>query len=423
MLTLGKLIAIGYLTFGRTFAYLGFAPIFPAEAYLGLCLVANPVGWVHNLRNYVGKASIVWFLIFLFWGLVEVGRGLAANRDLLNTLRGLAAHYYPLLFLVGAGMASRTSLHGFVRFISFASFCVALNGLAYALLFSRIHWVLPWATKVPLFGGPAMPAFTCLGLIALLPYQRTSVYWIGLLNLLAILANPGRASWLSFVVGTLIILLCERRLSLVFRIAGAFIVLELLVFYLGPWLPTAEGRGGTVSITSLLGRLIATFDPNLAYKMISSLGGDLRDATLISSVVGTTSWRAEFWTRVIGSLGSTEQRLMGHGYGFPLGAMVGFGVDLFTPHNFSIYLIGYTGLIGALIFVGLFISLLRSFQVLPRSPLRTFLVSQLIATLVLALFGNAMETPFVAAPFYWTLGLAYGLARELALEVESEIQG
>ncbi len=423
MLTLGKIIAIGYLAFGRTFAYFGFAPFFPAETYLCLNFIAKPLYWLRNLPHFIGGANIFWFLLFLGWGLFEVARGLAANRDLLNTLRGFAAHYYPLLFLVGTVMAPRTTVQEFAGFIRTASLCVSISGLAYAFFLSHIQWVLPWATKVPLFGTPSMPAFTCLGLLALLPYQGFSAYWLGSLNILALLANPGRASWLSFVVGTLVILLSERRLNLLLRAVGALLVLEIFSFYVGSWFPAAEGRGGTLSLTWLIGRVVATFDPGMAYNLITSIGGDFKDASLVFSIRGSTTWRTEFWSRVLYSLGTTEDRLLGHGYGFPLGALAGFGTDLFTPHNFVIFLTGYTGIVGALIFFGLLFSLLKTFLRLSPSSLKTFLISQLAATLILALFGNALETPFVAAPFYWIMGLAYGLAKDQDRETESRIKG
>lgn len=420
MLILGKFIAIGYLTFGRTFAYFGFSPFYPAETYLCMNFFANPARLLRKLPHYLGWATSFWFVLFLAWGLVEVARGLTANRDLLNTLRGFAAHYYPLLFPVGTMMAGRTTAQAFVGFVNTASLCVGLNGVAYAFFLSHIRWVLPWATNVQLFGNPSMPAFNCLGLIAFLPYQSSSVYWIGFLNVLALLANPGRASWLSFIVGTLVILLCERKLKVLIRTFGACILLELFFFYFGSWFPTAEGRGGTLSLSWLIGRLIATYDPRLAYDLISGVGGDFREAALIYGVQGSTAWRAQFWSRVLYSLCSTEDRLLGHGYGFPLGALVGFGADLFTPHNFAIFLIGYTGTVGVAIFLGLLISLLMNFLRLPRSPLKTFLISQLAATLILAMFGNALETPFVAAPFYWMMGVAYGLAKERSQDPESE---
>ena len=424
MLTLGQIIAIGYLTFGRTFAYLGFAPFFPAETYLCLSFAANPVRHFRNFTHYLGRANSFWFVLFLGWGLVEVARGLGANRDLLNTMRGFAAHYYPLLFLVGTVMACRTTVQGFAEFLKISSLCVSINGLAHAFLLSHLDWVLPWTTnKVRLFGSPAMPAFTCLGLMALLPYLGPTVHWIGALNVLVILANPGRASWLSFIVGTLVVLLSERRLNLLLRVVGTFIVLELFVFYLGSWLPAAEGRGGTLSLTWLIGRVLATFDPGLAYKMVGTVEGSFSDAAMLYSVGGSTIWRTEFWTRVLHSLSSTEERFLGHGYGFPLGAVVGFGVDLFTPHNFIVFLLGYTGIVGALIFLGLLISLLKTFLRLPKSSLKTFLLSQLAGTLVLAFFGNTLETPFAAAPFYWVMGVAYGLAVNQAQVAENGTEG
>jgi O-antigen ligase len=149
-------------------------------------------------------------------------------------------------------------------------------------------------------------------------------------------------------------------------------------------------------------------DSDLAEQIIAT-EGSAADVSKIRSISGTKEWRKRFWSATLDSLEAENLWLTGHGYGFSLGTLI--HEDVRTPHNFAIYLLGYTGCVGLALYAGFVLALFAAMRALPRGPFRLFLIGQLATTLIVASFGNGLETPFVAVPFYLVMGLAYGFAR------------
>jgi hypothetical protein len=160
-------------------------------------------------------------------------------------------------------------------------------------------------------------------------------------------------------------------------------------------------------------RVTAIFDKSLAHK-IASDGGE--DDSFVQSEAGTAAWRRNFWVGVIDSLVTPNDWTMGHGYGFSLGSLKIGGVSgstevLRTPHNFAIYLLGYTGLAGCALYVCVLLTFLAEVVRCPDSPVRDGLMAGGLSVLVMAVSGNLLETPFGAIPTYLAMGMLLGLAR------------
>ena len=119
-------------------------------------------------------------------------------------------------------------------------------------------------------------------------------------------------------------------------------------------------------------------------------------------------WRCARWSPVIAHSRHAVRRRTTL---LALGSLAGYGADVRTPHNYAIYLIGYSGLIGLAIFVLFLVALVLSIVHLPPSLFRTFLLAEVGTVITIALFGNGLETPFIAVPFYLTTGLAFGVAK------------
>jgi len=403
-----ELLIAGYLAFGRLFAHLGAAPFYPAELFLSATFVFGGVAWLQLYFRQLGSGMPVAVMsgAFFGWGLIEVVRGILGGYSFLESMRGLATHYYVFLFFIGWELASRTDARWFLRMLRRTSAAVVVGGLLTAAL---SHYIGDGPLGV-LLSPPAMPSYTGTALLAFAPAFGAIFYPLFGGTIAALLLNPGRAAWLSMIVGGFLAVFAAgpvvRRRLLILAIA-----LVVLIVAIGPLLPVTEGRGGTLSPQWLMARMVTLVNTDAAEQMIAA-DGSSADVAAIRAISGTKDWRKRFWQATFESLDAEGLWLIGHGYGFSLGTLI--GIDVHTPHNFAVYLLGYTGCVGLALYLGLILSFAGSILVLPRSPFRSFLLGQLGATLIVASFGNGLETPFVAVPFYLVMGLAYGFARAQA---------
>jgi hypothetical protein len=412
LLIFAEILIIGYLAFGRSFAHIGVAPVYPAEVFLAASLLAGGGAWLNLYFAQLARGSAVALMTMAFfaWGLFETCRGLLEGYTALESLRGLATHYYVFLFFVGWQLASVTDAIWFVKMTRRAAAAVGVSGILIAAL---SHFATREGPLSLLLTAPAMPAYMSTAVIAFAPYFGVWFYPLIGGSVAALLLQPGRAAWLSMIAGGI---LAARGVGhlVIRRLLVSALALTLLVVSVGWLLPVTEGRGGTLSPRWLAARMVTLVSPEAAERMIAE-NGTAADVKEIRSISGTKAWRMRFWEATLNSLDSTTLWLAGHGYGFSLGTLI--HEDVRTPHNFSVYLLGYTGFIGLALYVGLILAFLAAIWSLRKGPFRSFLMAQLAVTLVVAAFGNGLETPFVAVPFYLVMGLAYGFARNAEAHV------
>jgi hypothetical protein len=103
--------------------------------------------------------------------------------------------------------------------------------------------------------------------------------------------------------------------------------------------------------------------------------------------------------------------LIGPGYGYLLRNLVNYLKDLGeirTPHNVFFYALGYSGWVGVVLFFSLQATVGSLVWRAYRLTGQPFGLAFWAAALLSAFFGNVMETPSGAIPFYLTLGLIIG---------------
>jgi hypothetical protein len=83
--------------------------------------------------------------------------------------------------------------------------------------------------------------------------------------------------------------------------------------------------------------------------------------------------------------------------------------DCHTPHNFVIYAIYYTGVIGLLVFCCMIMSVFAASYYIPDPSVRLLQMSHVAMMCMVALVGNMFETPIAAGPFYLISGVCLGL--------------
>ncbi|WP_207459222.1 O-antigen ligase family protein [Azospirillum sp. SYSU D00513] len=402
----------GYLVFGRPFAYLGFSPLFPAEAFLLLSIILLARRWIPAILNQIAvlRPITLWLGLGLVWGGVAVLRGVSAGYDLEIALKEFAANYYVLFFFFGEIIGHQIDRKKLAKFYVVAGLLAGLNGILYASYTSRLDIYLPWAPDVSAFDTPAMVSYLIVGLVAFSAHSGIVGAVAIAVDIIAALANPGRALWLSILLGGGLVVALQSNTRTLLRVGSGTIAVGIIVITVGGLIPASEGRGGSLDPSWIAAQVVASFDADSAHEMLVD-GGQGSQALDIYARHGTIDWRFDLWTEVLDSLETPELWLFGHGYGPEL-SDIGADVEgLRTPHNFLIYLLCYTGLVGAALYLGLSACFILMFLRLPSSPYRSCLLGQFLVVWSLALFGNALETPFIAVPFYCGMGLLYGAAR------------
>ncbi|HYD97996.1 MAG TPA: O-antigen ligase family protein [Alphaproteobacteria bacterium] len=424
MTFLGLCLIAGYLIFGRPFAYFGVPPFFPAETFLLLSSVVLMRAW---LGSYLEQLNVFrpiawWSGLLMAWGLVAFARGLSLGYDLETALKELAAHYYIAFFFIGEVLGYRLNREKIARFYLVVGALAGIQGIVFAVVTSRLDLVLPWNPEVSMFDTPAMISYVIVGLVAFSSSLGMGGAIALGLDFIAALANPGRAQWLSIILGCAVVFLLQGGRRMWIKVGAGLAAVVIVVFTVGSLIPASEGRGGTLDPSWIVAQVVATVDPNRAHEMLVG-SGNVVDASSIYARYGTVDWRYNLWADIIGSLETFELWLLGHGYGLELSDMGAEVEDLRSPHNFVLYLLVYTGLVGVALYAivsAIFVSMVYR---LPASPYRSCLLGQIVAVWTLALFGNALEAPFVAVPFYLSMGIQYGAARLEAYTATRNLRG
>lgn len=403
-------VLFGYFVAGRGFAYLGVPGLYPAEAFLLASTLRVRKSWLPSYLDALCrfKAIAVFSTLFLAWGCYEGLVGYLDDRPVADVLLGLPMHYYPLLWFVGVHLGKRMDSEKLSRFWCQVAVWTGISGAAYVLLGPKLSIFLPWAPEIPVLTGPAIAAFPAVAAIALLERPKFKNFVALLLPLVGI-AMGGRAAFIGALLGIAVVHARRKRVKNGLRLAVAALILLNLLPLVQIVVPDRQTRVGDLSPLWIAARVVSVVDGETAYNLLAQ---NRPEGALESIQVdaGTAEWRRRFWRATLASLDSAQLWITGHGYGFSLGSLAGYGEQVRTPHNCLIYLVGYTGLIGLALYLCFFLSLLQMFMRLPRSRYRDMLLGVISSVVVMSLSGNLLETPFGAVPFYLGCGLSYSVA-------------
>lgn len=401
-------LVVGYTTLGKSFAYLGIpaVKIFIGDLFLLAFLLFCTQKVIRPLmsglvRTTVTTETMWFFILFIFYGILQVARGLYLEYPVLATIEGFAFHAYALYFFVGwwTGASPPDWLPSAVRAIAYWN-CV--YPILYLVTLNKIHLMLP-GTDVPVFGQPGGFSLVIIGLLAFEENLRR--VWIPLcINSFLLLAIQVRSEWVGMILAFAVIAVLGRRYQRV-MVGGGITVALLLIGYLTDFsMPSPASRGGAISTREIIGRAIASVDREAA-------GEYSKNAR---TYAGTVSWRTNMWDSIwTSSNESKSATLFGHAYGFPLSDLVPYlhGMNVRTPHNVFFFALAYSGWLGVLLFFGLQLALLqllwRGYQVTGQ----TYGIALWVIGMVGGLFGNVFETPFGAIPYYLLIGAAASPAK------------
>jgi hypothetical protein len=393
-------LIIGYLTLGRSFAYLGVPPlkIFIGELVLVAFLLFRSralIGeWFDSLLDpYRATHNFSWaLLLFIQYGIFEALRGISLGYSVLTTLQNLVFNIYPAYFFIGLWVAKDPEF--LARLVRIQLWITAVYGPLYVLFLNQVTAVVP-SSNVPIFAYNG----ALLGILGAISFERNVArLWLPLmLNTFVMLAVQVRSEWLAcfLSVGIWSVITGRTRTF----VAGLVLVAGLIGYWADLRLPSPRGRGGEVSSREIVMRAAAAVNP--AWAVEHSKSG--------SQYAGTISWRKVWWNAIWDSAHATPTTAaIGEGYGFRLGDLVPYlrGEDIRTPHNIFFYVLGYTGWLGVALFAIFLSTLLHLMWRVYSLTGQPFGILLWVAGLASACFGNMFEAPSGAIPFYLLMGMA-----------------
>lgn len=400
-------VTLGYLTMGRSFAYFGIIPLklFVGEIVLGAFLLTRfkeLVGrWIESLfRAGVLSSYSIALLLLLLYGLAQVVRGYVEGYPVLRALQNVVLNYYPFYLFLGIWVG-RTRPDALAKFIPVAAFVHGVYSLATMFGLERVPIKL--APEVPLFGEPAGAGVMVLGLLCFPPKSRLAFWGLLLLNLLALVGVQVRAQWIAFAVAVMVWAIASRRVGSVYAAAVACALFLGVGAALDMELPGLQSRGGNVTIRSMVARLVAPINEELA---VDLAGPGMRGTK------GTFEWRVKWWKGIWNNLRWEDPslQLFGFGYGYPLfklhPQLQEEEHEIRTPHNIFFYCLGYCGWVGVFLFYFFQVQLLRLQWRAASTRGVMFGLLVWIYMIIQAHFGNIFESPFGSIPTYVLLGIS-----------------
>jgi len=398
-------LLVGLSLTGRSFSYLGIPPakLFIGDLTLAAFIFLRPRQlfdpWIKALTKGGGLGPLAWILLIsIAYGIFQVIRGVLLGFAPIIAVENLVFNVYPLYLFLGLWLGKRRP-ELLLRFVQVFAVLFCIYAPAYLLILHTIMVKMPGSDGVNVFGQAAGGGFIILSLLCLDP--KPGRWWPAMaVAAAALLAVQVRSEWLGMIVATMIWGVLSRKMTRVAWIgAGIFAVLAVGALA-DVNLPSPGERGGKISSTEIVARGVAAVSPDMAR--------DLTGSENVNFYSGTIKWRKMWWHAIwVNSQENYTNLLIGPGYGFPLKNLVNYlrDPDLRTPHNVFYYALGYTGWIGVSIFfslqAGCGVLLWRTFKVTGQS----WGLAVWAASLTAAFFGNVMETPWGAIPFYLMMGL------------------
>jgi hypothetical protein len=415
-------LIVGYLCLTRSFAYLGLpqASMFVGEIVLVMFVLLKPrviLGtWVASLLRVSPLNSLgLALLVFMVYGVWQMGRGIFAGHSILYTLKFFIFNYYALYLFLGLwiGLQAPGFLPKLIRVIAWAH---GIYGLIWLLALRHVPLSVP-GSEVPLFGWPGGAGVAILGLLC---FERDlRAVWLPLaLNITVTLAMQHRAEWLGLALAMILWGVLARRVGRVVATGMAGLAVLGMVELADIQLP-GRNKGSELSLAEVLGRVIAPIDPELAEELSPNA----------ARAAGTAEWRELWWEQIWLSVHSNPTlEAFGHGYGFDLFGLAPSQVregqedwDVRTPHSVFYYALGYTGWVGVVLFGLLQFAILKLLWRAYRVSGQPAGVVWWVMLLSMACFEQSFETPYRAIPFYLLVGMAMAPALQWKGELDARL--
>ena len=394
----------------------GFGSLFigKVSAYFGLLIGGLLIFSVRVLWNrwFIALTSrndpmrsVAWaLLVSLLYGIGQVIYGVSfLGHPLFIALQILVFSLCPVYLFLGSwvGMHHPQGVRFYMRVLSW---WMVIYTPIYFIFLQHLNLtltgVLP-GTGLDVLGNPGSGTMPLLGLLTLEP--QIVKFWLPIIVLILLtIANQERSDWLGLGICLIIWGKLSGKLGRVFGIFACIATILAIAALIDLRLPPIPGRGGELSARGTIARMAGSISPDLA----AEAGGG-RDARFY---YGTVQWRQHWWAAIRSEVfKDPTTEIFGLGYGYPLAHLAGPEVEkqgTRSPHNVFYFTVAYSGFVGFAIFVWLEISMVLVLWRVYKMSGQSFGFIFAIYTLIGAFFGNVLETPQAAVPFYLLCGMA-----------------
>jgi hypothetical protein len=402
---LAAVVLCGYLLMSRSFAHFGVRPFYIGEIAFAALLFGRPSSilrpWITSLAVPSPTTAFSWCLaISLSYGLLECLRVILSGPFVMQTAEIMAFCVYPLWFFIGAWVGMRHA-DILARYIVPLAWLHGFYGLAYVTFLNPDVEAHSYheATQVDWFSVPEGCAILLLGLLAFERNPRRVALPM-ILNVVVMLGMQRRAEWFAFALALILWAILAGRIKRV-MIFGFVMTIPLLIGLIpGVRFPSPTLRGEDITTYDILGRAISVIDPSAAAKLTDNAEGHAATAT----------WRSDFWAGIWKQVHSSpETTLFGLGFDFPLWTLHAEDIldsPVRTPHSIFMFVLGYSGWLGVLVFVALQSALGRMMWRSYRVTGHAYGFCLWFLAVTWGLFDPLFETPFGAIPIYMLMGLS-----------------
>lgn len=405
-------VLLGYATLGKTFAYIGFSPIFISEIVLllGFFAFVNAKCIAASLSTFPALCLIA----LMGWALLRTipyigDYGIEALRDSVTILYAALALIVISLLLQDAGRINYFMLfyRRFAALLPPAMTVIAITAIAGEKFLPKHP-----STGVPIITFKAGDLGAHLGgvcVFVLLGFYRPGRIWAALLAAAMIIASTqNRGAMLAMLVPlALAVILCGKLRSF-FQVVLAVSFCVSLAYAADVTLPLNSEGNRAVGARQLVDNMLS---------VVGTSNGDLE---------GTKRWRLAWWQTIQDYTFFGDYFWTGKGFGVNLAESDGFIVGgenpmapmLRSPHNVHLAILARAGVPGLVLwlitlaawFATLFSKMLTARLLGERQWSDFFLFVQcyLIAILITASLDVALEGPILGFWFWSIFGVGLG---------------
>ena len=380
-----------------------------------------------NYTGVLGRLSLtIPMLPFAVWWLFGVGRALFDFSQHGTWALRDAAHVLESLFLL-VGFVFAGQPKSFDRFFDWLPKMLVVCVL-YGMLYPLRDQL--WNLSPTIMSGSGYPAPIFFSMANTSQMLFMAAIYLILFHSNRLLANVVAVMIIGYTVA-------------VFQARTLYLILFAIFAFLAFYRRSTVGNLGILAVLSAFllalitlvglhfqGRLGATFSAEFLVAHFLAIFG-ICDPSFqgVCSAAEGVDQRIQWWTKIYNSMiGDPFSLLLGLGYGLPLTDFHGStGAQVREPHNSYITVVARTGIIGAVCWAAMMLSLLqrwhRTFIHCRRLDWREgenrlmVLMVFFICTWVLALGEDGFEKPYNIIPFYffWGVILRMGLLLERGL--------
>lgn len=421
------ILLAGYIILTRGFSYIGFRVgffyVFIGEIIIFLSLTS--CNFKTAVINLFKKTITKWLILWAFLGFVLSAISIA-KYPTISILRDYAMVYYSIFVLFGyAFYKSYENLEIFYKILGGVFMLHAIWGLFY-----------PFRSTIELFSP------TLMGIVPLLSFRQDADSVVFMAGILYFLFLAGHYKWPKPLAFLLIAI--QIALLLIFQVRAAFVgcllvflflfiinrqkimfkilIILLTIFTIGFVsnfsMPGRRGENDVVSATNILEDFGSIFNYNKA---------------------GTASFRMLWWKAIINdSLQSPKLLFFGRGFGPSLAFASYLEVGNVTrkdeeigglaksPHSILITIFGRMGILGLFLWLGIsytfFSYMFKGIKVskmLSNYKIHNILIwiaGFILMIIGTSIFGVLLESPFMAIPYFFFMGLGIAIVDKLELD-------